>query len=150
MVLRRLSDDDLPSLLTIEQMVQQSPWSRQIFIDRLVSADCQGWGLWIAEQLVAFVFFSSDAAGEAHLFNLCVLPDFRRQGFATLLLQHAVSTVRQAGATVMYLEVRRSNFAALALYENYGFSRMGERRNYYPAPGGGEDAILCAMEIGVI
>jgi ribosomal-protein-alanine N-acetyltransferase len=41
------------------------------------------------------------------------------------------------------LEVRPSNARALAVYERYGFARIGLRKNYYPAGiGGREDAIV--------
>jgi ribosomal-protein-alanine N-acetyltransferase len=43
---------------------------------------------------------------------------------------------------IMLLEVRKSNAAALALYQGLGFHRLGVRKAYYPAHDGSEDALL--------
>ena len=40
----------------------------------------------------------------------------------------------QAGGPV-FLEVRMDNGPAIAMYESYGFERMGVRRNYYQPSG---------------
>jgi ribosomal-protein-alanine N-acetyltransferase len=46
-----------------------------------------------------------------------------------------------------FLEVRASNLAAYRLYERYGFNEIGRRRDYYPAPGGREDALVMACTL---
>ena len=50
----------------------------------------------------------------------------------------------RAGVASLYIEVRESNAAAIALYERSGFQKAGYRRAYYaPTPGGQrESAIL--------
>jgi len=48
----------------------------------------------------------------------------------------------------MFLEVRPSNTAALALYADAGFRPMAVRREYYPVDGmRREDAILMAVDL---
>lgn len=42
----------------------------------------------------------------------------------------------------LWLEVRASNAAAIALYESLGFNEATIRRNYYPTTDGREDAII--------
>jgi ribosomal-protein-alanine N-acetyltransferase len=48
--------------------------------------------------------------------------------------------------SVCHLEVRRSNSAALALYQRSNFQVVGERANYYRGKDGREDAILMRWE----
>jgi [ribosomal protein S18]-alanine N-acetyltransferase len=48
---------------------------------------------------------------------------------------------------VLYLEVRPSNAAALALYARSGFARIGVRKNYYRAEDGREDALVLARSL---
>jgi len=48
---------------------------------------------------------------------------------------------------VLYLEVRPSNAAALALYARAGFARIGVRKNYYRATDGREDALVLARSL---
>jgi len=47
----------------------------------------------------------------------------------------------------VYLEVRPSNPAAIALYHSEGFNEIGRRPRYYPAKDGREDAIVMAIEL---
>jgi ribosomal-protein-alanine N-acetyltransferase len=54
--------------------------------------------------------------------------------------------VRNDGAQVLFLEVRPSNAAGLKLYARHGFRRIGVRRDYYPAQGGRENALVFALE----
>ena len=148
-MLRPLTEHDLPILLTIEHATQPFPWTEDIFRHCLGAHGSQAWGYLTDRQLSAFVFFSLSPPGESHLLNLCVTPTYQRQGIASCLLQHAISIATAADAKVMLLEVRRSNQAALALYQREGFHQIGERKHYYRGPAGGEDAIVCAMELGL-
>lgn len=150
-MLRRLSATDLKAVQTIEQLSQPVPWSPQIFSQCFETKGCQIWGYDQGGQLAGFVVFSLNPPGESHLFNLCVAPSFRRSGIGTKLLHHTLSEAVAAQAAVMFLEVRRSNAAAIALYTREGFVRIGERKAYYPeVEGVREDAITFAMELGVI
>jgi ribosomal-protein-alanine N-acetyltransferase len=54
---------------------------------------------------------------------------------------------RARGCHQIWLEVRESNVRARKLYERYGFAQSGLRRNYYPADGGREDAILMTLRL---
>ena len=75
-------------------------------------------------------------AGETDIATVAVLPAARGRGVGYALV--SALTARLPGE--IFLEVRRSNAAARALYEKCGFSRCGERKNYYAAPR--EDALL--------
>ena len=88
------------------------------------------------------------AVGEAHLLNLCVDPSRQRQGLARHLLDHLVDIARHADTEQLFLEVRGSNLAALALYAAYGFVQVGVRPGYYPAEQGREDARVLSLYIG--
>ena len=51
-----------------------------------------------------------------------------------MLLEQLLTEAEQAGVASCFLEVRKSNVRALALYESMGFQRVGTRRNFYEAP----------------
>ena len=79
--------------------------------------------------------------GEADMMNVAVSPAYRRQGIGralVLALCEALKTRMQA--TVLTLEVRDSNAAAIALYQGFGFEEVGRRKNYYDLPK--EDALI--------
>ncbi len=80
-----------------------------------------------------------------HIVSLAVLPEYRRRGIATKLLEAALRTLRdEYGAREVYLEVRVSNEPAINLYKKMGFRIIHVIPRYYAD---GEDAYLMAREL---
>jgi len=77
---------------------------------------------------------------EWHLLNLCVYPANQRQGVGRYLLEKLMEQARAQKADRMLLEVRKSNRAAIRLYQSVGFEDIGYRKGYYPSHQGREDA----------
>lgn len=67
---------------------------------------------------------------EAELLLLATSPRFRRAGIGATLLRSVLSEAEGRGATRVHLEVRADN-GAIALYRLHGFTKTGERRQYY-------------------
>ena len=63
------------------------------------------------------------------------------------LLDHLGDVARTVGGRQMFLEVRPSNVAALALYARAGFETIGRRKGYYPAADGREDALVMRLPL---
>jgi ribosomal-protein-alanine N-acetyltransferase len=89
-------------------------------------------------QAVAFLLAWS-VADELHLLDMASHPEARRQGHARRLLAELVNHAQRHHQRLVLLEVRRSNQAAIALYESAGFETTGVRRGYYSDTG--EDAL---------
>ena len=85
-------------------------------------------------------------AGEVHINNLAVRPDCRRAGAGLGLLGFVLDTAASLGVATATLEVRRSNEAALKLYEKLGFVVAGVRKGYYDSPV--EDALILWRDAG--
>ena len=83
-------------------------------------------------------------AGEIHLINLAVHPDYRSIGVGELLLIKGIELAIRLRAIMVTLEVRVSNLAAQALYSKCGFSERGVRRAYYLD--NREDAAIMTLE----
>lgn len=143
--LRPMVDDDLEAVLAIERAVYPFPWTEGIFRDCLNV----GYSCWVGagEGDLRGYGVMSVAAGESHILNLCVHPDWRRQGLGRTLLVHLLRLARRHRAETALLEVRPSNRGALALYQDLGFSEVGVRRNYYPHRQGREDALILALDL---
>jgi len=97
--------------------------------------------LWLAvdgDRPIAFLL-AWDVADEVHLIDVGTHPDARRRGAARRLLAQLFEHARTRGARLVLLEVRRSNRAAVRLYESFGFRAVTVRRGYYD--GGSEDAL---------
>ena len=144
-VLRPLQWGDLDRVMEIELSAYPFPWTRGIFGDCLrVGYDC--WGLQVGAALMGYSVQTSPA-GEKHRLNLCVEPGSRRQGFGQMLLDNAIRIARLQACLAIFLEVRPSNAAGIALYEGRGFSVVGRRRNYYSAHDGKEDALVMRLDL---
>lgn len=77
---------------------------------------------------------------EAHIVTIAVRETERRQGVGELLLIAAFDLAHSKDLHVLTLECRVSNTAAQALYEKYGFQRVGIRKRYYTD--NNEDALI--------
>jgi ribosomal-protein-alanine N-acetyltransferase len=83
-------------------------------------------------------------AGEAHITNIAVREQHRRQGIGELLLISLIDLSMELDAQLITLEVRASNNAAQSLYAKYGFAQVGVRRGYYTD--NREDGVLMSLE----
>ncbi|MDR3575611.1 MAG: ribosomal protein S18-alanine N-acetyltransferase [Anaerolineaceae bacterium] len=81
---------------------------------------------------------------EAHIGTLAIDPDFRQHGIGRRMLAQALLEAAGEGIQKVFLEVRRNNTAAQALYKGFGFEVSSVRRHYYPDTG--EDALLMTLD----
>ncbi len=84
-------------------------------------------------------------ASEGEILRVAVLPQYRRRGFARMLVLHLIEDAKALGLLSLELEVRENNHAARKLYENLGFEAVGRRKNYYKNPT--EDALLLHLSL---
>ena len=144
-LLRRLNEADLDRIMEIELSAYPYPWTRGIFADCIrVGYDC--WGLQAGDVLIGYCI-QTHAAGENHLLNLCIAPDWHKQGFGSLLLGHAIRLAHRQDCFCIFLEVRPSNPAGIELYRKNGFTVVGERPDYYHSGQGKENAIVMRLEL---
>ncbi len=80
---------------------------------------------------------------DAQIMTIGVAKQYQRKGMASKLLSTMIKTAKQIGAKRMLLEVRVDNVPALALYERFGFVKMGLRKRYYQ-PEGVDAYTMCA------
>jgi ribosomal-protein-alanine N-acetyltransferase len=140
-----MTHDDLDGVLAIESAAYSYPWNRKIFSDCLIAGylasvlDCEG-------ESIGYSILST-AAAEAHILNLCVHPEWQRQGLGQQMLDHLLDYTRALGVERIFLEVRPSNDAAIQLYEKAGFKHLGLRKSYYRATDGREDALVLVLDM---
>lgn len=143
--IRAMQEADLAQVHAIEARAYPFPWTLGIFRDCLR----HGHGCWVLQkddQLIGYGVLSH-AAGECHVMNVCVDPEFQGHGYGRRLLQRLLDLARYHRAERVFLEVRPSNPRAIALYHTLGFNEIGRRPRYYPAEGGREDALVMAQEL---
>ena len=143
--IRQMAHEDLSMVSDIERRSYDFPWSHGVFRDCLLA----GYHCIVLErdERVAGYGILSVAAGEAHILNLCVDPNYRSHGYGERLLDQILLLARTAEVREIFLEVRPSNETALALYKKKGFHQVANRPAYYQAQQGREDASVLAKKL---
>lgn len=132
-VIQRARPEDAPDIYRLGVVCFPQPWPLAAIESDLFSQR--------AAYFMARARLCGEAAGysamhivldTAEVTNICVLPQYRRQGLGERLLDALLQAARERGAGEMTLEVRVSNEAAIALYQKKGFAVEGCRKKYYP------------------
>lgn len=143
--IRDMTYEDLSMVSDIERRSYEFPWSHGVFRDCLL-AGYQNIVLLRGDEVAGYGVLSV-AAGEAHILNICVNPDYRSRGYGEKLLDEMLFRARTASVRQIFLEVRPSNERAIALYRKKGFYQVANRPAYYQAHQGREDAAVLAKKL---
>lgn len=140
MTIRSMTDDDLDAVYEIELASFSDPWIRDFFVEAMR----QDAYVAVRDGKIVGYICAMRVEDECSIINLAVRPELRRQGIAEFMLRSLFNEVDSRGVRFCYLEVRAANQAALALYEKFGFTKVGRRRAYYRNPV--EDAVVMAID----
>lgn len=140
MNIRLMTEEDVDSVVQIEQQLFSKPWTKQDFINSMsdrhniyvVAEDekqevigyCGIWGV----------------LDEGQITNVAVRPDAQGQGIGYEMLSELLRIGKNEGLQQYTLEVRVSNSRAISLYKRLGFEEEGIRKNFYEKPV--EDGII--------
>jgi [ribosomal protein S18]-alanine N-acetyltransferase len=145
MTIERVSTEaDLDDVAALEAASFPNPWTRDLLAAQVAQPDvARVYILRAGGRAAAFCacWFIHD---ELHINTIAVEPALRRAGLGTRLLRHVFAEGASAGVRRATLEVRRSNLAALRLYERLGFTVEGVRPRYYTNPE--DDALILWRE----
>jgi ribosomal-protein-alanine N-acetyltransferase len=140
-----MTETSLDEVVAIERAAYAHPWSRGNFSDSLKSG-YQAQLLRAGDTLIGY-FVAMKGVDEVHLLNITVAPGSQGMGWGRVMLDALAIWSRGQDAQWLWLEVRTSNARAQQVYLRYGYRRVGERKNYYPADGGREDAIVMSFKL---
>ena len=137
--IREFNINDIEELYEVELTSFTDPWSKESFKDELNNEIAHYLLGSINNKVVAYIgaWFILD---EAHITNVAVKSDFRRQKIAKQLITAFIVLAKKHQITSITLEVRASNIPAQSLYQQFGFEKQGLRKRYYAD--NNEDAII--------
>lgn len=138
-----MNEGHVAQVAVLEKLCFSDPWSENSVASELENP----LSLWlIAEEDGAVCGYvgSQTVLDETDMMNIAVRPDCRRKGIAAALITELVSRLKAQGSRILRLEVRESNFSAIALYKAMGFTQLGLRKNYYRNPK--ENALILGKE----
>jgi ribosomal-protein-alanine N-acetyltransferase len=126
-----MKPEDVDEVSLLERVIFPMPWPGQAFLNELKEAPTSFClvarnGRLLAGYMVAWFVYD-----EAHLGNIAVRPELRRQGVATRLMQELLREAEARSVKRITLEVRVSNIDAIRIYRGFGFKAISIRRCYY-------------------
>ena len=139
---------DVPVLTSLERsLFPDYPWSQAQFKEEI--AGLGGTRQFILAlndgSIIGYAGIMVVAAGvPADLLTIAILPDFRGQGLAQVMLAELESWAKAKGATEIILEVDTKNESAIRLYKFSRYEEISTRANYY---GLGVDALIMRKEL---
>lgn len=143
-----MSRAHLDAVMAIEAAAYAFPWTRGNFIDSLV-AGYPARVLFGAQRQLLGYFIAMPGVDEMHLLNISVAPAEQGRGHARSMIDALILLCQEHAARELWLEVRQSNERARAMYLRLGFTAVGLRKGYYPAPfSRREDAVVMSLKIG--
>lgn len=138
-MIRLMQASDLHVVAEIENQVQSHPWKISQFEESITSYVST-----VIEQNNQVVGFCilQPVLDEANLLLIPFIQVSRGRGLGYQLLEESITLLKNNPVQI-FLEVRESNQAAIALYEKSGFHQIDLRKNYYPNKDGSrEHAII--------
>lgn len=144
-VVRPMQQEDIEGVMLIENDVVEFPWTASIFSDCIKV----GYGCWVVSennQILGYGLISV-SAGEGHILNICISRSQQRKGYGERMMKHLIKEAKRQNCDSVYLEVRVSNLGARELYTKLNFVHVGDRKDYYPAQTGREDALVLSLNL---
>lgn len=148
LTIRPMALEDLPAVQEIDRLSFTLPWPASSFRYELLENEHSQ--LYVAEaqhpngqKTIVGAIVVWLVVDEAHIATLAVHPEYRQMGIGMRLLISALRAAQQAGMQIATLEVRAGNWAAQALYHQFGFQVVGKRSAYYQD--NHEDALIMTL-----
>ena len=137
--IRRMSKEDIPGVVEIEQLCFSEPWTAADYNESLL-LPYAAYYVAVSGNVILGMCGVRKICGEGQISNVAVKPAFQGQGIARRLLSELLSDSRREGVQAFTLEVRSGNARAIALYEGLGFRTEGVRPHFYTKPD--DDALI--------
>lgn len=144
----RAENRDVQDLKMIEVECGLSPWTVEAYESELGRPESIVFVARSVDNLISGFLAGRAPLGEegvAEIFNIGILPRFRRERIGSMLIEEFRRICVDRGISVIWLEVRAKNRAAMEFYRSHGFVNNGVRRNFYSDPT--EDAELMSLAV---
>lgn len=144
MEITQMTSEDVSEIAELDKKCFAVPWSEKSFCDETENPLAV---YYIAKENGKCVGYAGfwNVSGEGDITNVAVLPEYRRKGIGSRLIETVIKKASELNLSLLTLEVRKSNIAAQGLYSKYGFDIIGERKRYYSD--NREDALIMTKEL---
>ena len=115
-----------------------SLWSKNQWANEFKKEGVQVFGILFADLVIGICVFQV-VLDEAQINYFAVNHEYRKRGFGSYLMNYLIRRCKKQNISKLQLEVSQKNIIAGKFYNNFNFSTVGIRRNYYRD---GSDALL--------
>lgn len=138
-VIKPLTEEYVDAVCELEKEAFSMPWHKESFMEMIFNKDAK-YLVAICDGKVVGSCGMRNIVGEGDISNVVTDQAYRRQGVGRKMLEKLLKEGIEMGIEAFTLEVRKSNEAAIRLYEQLGFVTEGIRKNFYEKPR--EDALI--------
>ena len=107
-----------------------SLWSKKQWGNEFKKEGTKIFGLLITNLVIGICVFQI-VLDEAQINFFVINQKFRKKGYGSFLMNYLIKKCEELRLKKLLLEVSQSNVAAERFYENFNFSTVGIRKNYY-------------------
>ncbi|MCL2221992.1 MAG: ribosomal protein S18-alanine N-acetyltransferase [Oscillospiraceae bacterium] len=131
--------ENLGQILEIGREAISAGWTMSFLLPEIDKEDAYFVAAQLSSDILGFAVFR-EVGENGELLQIATRKDVRQGGVGSLLLEDVLLHARDKSLDKVFLEVRRSNAAAISLYEKFGFKTLRVREGYYDNPV--EDALV--------
>jgi ribosomal-protein-alanine N-acetyltransferase len=141
----KLTAENCQQAFELQMQCHAFPWSFDVFSSSL-DGQYFAYQMQLDGEVVGY-YVGLTVLDEATLMDIGLAADFRGKRLSKRLIDHFLKDCRARKMIEVWLEVRQSNTAAIALYQNVGFELIERRKGYYPCAEGREDALIMKLTL---
>lgn len=130
MIIEKLDEKHIESIVEIEKECFSAPWSKTSFMDELNNKNAYYFVVCENEKVIGYGGFWY-IINECHITNIAVTEKYRGKKVGSLIISEMIKIAKELFCVGLTLEVRESNNIAINFYEGFGFVTEGIRKNYY-------------------
>ena len=142
MIVKKLSVSAVDLIVDLYKSHFSDGWNKEMLVSSFSGGRFFCLGAFDGETLVGVITLTL-GLDDADIEMVFTSPSFRKRGVADLLIENAISELKNQGLNKVLLEVRESNLSAKNLYFKHGFKQISIRKKYYSD---GENAVILIKE----
>ena len=147
---KKLTLNEIDAVTELESKTSENHWTKQQLSESISNPNNLSQILIVKSKIVGYII-AMPSVDSADILNLAVHKDFKRKGYGSSLIDHLSMNLKKRDIKTLFLEVRKGNFEAIALYLSLGFEEISIRKNYYTKNSNQlslkEDGIIMRLEI---
>ncbi len=142
--IENLTKEDVESVIEINNnSFTTDAWNKEGFYREFSLEYSRKWVLKVDEKVVGYIVVWVQKP-EAFIMTFAIDKNYRGKGLGERLIRFCEEKLKEEGVSLLELDVRKSNLAAINLYKKLGFRIERERPKFYSD---GEDAFVMQKEL---